>query len=73
MTSFTVQSQVDSEGNLSISLPGEFQGQSVTVVVQVNRKDPIEVLRKTAGSIPDLERRNPKLFKPKLILMVCCD
>ena len=56
MQTITLQSHVDSDGRLQLQLPDELRDQDVTITIQAEPSEWLHVLKRTAGSIPDLER-----------------
>jgi hypothetical protein len=55
MQTITLQFHVGSDGLLQLQLPDELRNQDVTVTVQAESPEWLNVLQRTAGSIPDLE------------------
>jgi hypothetical protein len=56
MKSITLQFHVGSDGILQLQLPDELKNCNVTVIVHPEQPEWLDVLQKTAGTIPDLER-----------------
>lgn len=56
MQSITLHFHVNPDGLLQLQLPDELKDQDVTIIIQPQNPDWLDVLHTTAGSIPDLER-----------------
>ena len=56
MQIITLKSHVGSDGLLKLQLPEELRDHDVTVTIQSNPSEEINAIKRTAGSIPDLER-----------------
>jgi len=56
MQLITLQSHVNSDGLLQLQLPDELKNHNVTVTIRPESPEWLDLLQKTAGTIPDLER-----------------
>ena len=56
MQLITLHSCVNSDGLLQLQLPEELKNHNVTVIIRPESPELLDLLQKTAGTIPDLER-----------------
>lgn len=56
MQLITLHSCVNSDGLLQLQLPDELKNHNVTVIIRPESPELLDLLQKTAGTIPDLER-----------------
>ncbi|MGK7904270.1 MAG: hypothetical protein AB4352_23225 [Hormoscilla sp.] len=69
MQLITLHSCVNSDGLLQLQLPDELKNHNVTVIIRPESPELLDLLQKTAGTIPDLERPEQGEYEEVLLDM----